>query len=132
MGRGSLRAGAPVTGTTVNDGTDNDLTDPRIIIFDPPVRPCMIRNHNTNERCLIKVNVEPPDSTGAVTNDFDNDSDDDGSGHMVAEVSSVASTGQSPGTDASMGGQISVHSISLATTHASDDLDSISVVGWNG
>lgn len=127
---GRVRVGAPVTGTVVNDGTDNSLTDPRIIIFDPPVRPCVILNHNTNERCLIKVNVEPPNSTGAVTNDFDDDSDDDGAGHMASPRTLVTGAAIPPGVDASVGGHLSVHSISLVTTHANDDLDKISVVGW--
>ncbi len=124
------RVGPPSVGTVVNNGTDNSLTDPRIIIFDPPVKPCVVLNHNTNERCLIKVNVEPPGSTGTVTNDFDNDSDDDGSGHMTAAATTVGNTDQSQGCDVSMGGQISVHSISIATTHGSDDLDNVSVAGW--
>lgn len=127
---GRIRVGAPTEGTTVRDGADNSLTDPRIIIFDPPVRPCIVLNHNTTERCLIKVNAEPPDSTGTVTNDFDNDSDDDGSGHMVGPLTIVGAAAQNPGVDVSMGGLISVHSVSLATTNAGDDLDNISVVGW--
>lgn len=132
MGRGGVRAGAPTSGTTVNDGTDNDLTDPRIIVFDPPVRPCIVLNHNTNERCLIKVNVEPPNSDGTVTNDFDNDDDDDGLGHMAAyrTSTSLPADADHPGTDVSVGGQIAVHSVSLVTTTASDDLDKISVIGW--
>lgn len=129
MGRGSVRAGAPVEGTTEANGTDNSLTDPRIIIFDPPVRPCIVTNHNTNERCLIKVNAE---TNGTVSNDFDNDSDDDGSGHMVGPLTIVGAAAQNPGVDVSLDGQVAVHSVSLATTHANDDLDNISVVGWDG
>jgi hypothetical protein len=130
MGRGSVRAGAPVYGTTVNDGTDNSLTDPRIIIFDPPVRPCLIYNNNTNERALAKINVEPVDSDGTVTNDFDNDSDDDGGGHFRIPRTVVTVSGAAVPLDASMGGQVLIHSVSLVTTHASDDLDNISVIGW--
>lgn len=132
MGRGSVRAGVPTTGTTVNDGTDNSLTDPRIIIFDPPVRPCIVLNHNTNERCLIKVNVEPADSDGTVTNDFDNDTDDDGSGHMASPRTLVTGADATPLVDVSMDGQVAIHSVSIATTNAGDDLDNISVIGWNG
>ncbi len=130
MGRGNVRTGAPIEGTVVNDGTDNSLTDPRIIIFDPPVRPCLVCNHNTNERALVKINVEPRTSDGTVTNDFDNDADDDGSGHMTAPRTLVtAESGVE--VDVSLEGSIAIHSVSLATTHGSDDLDSISVVGWS-
>lgn len=123
---GRIRAGAPVTGTVVNAGSDNDLTDPRIIVFDPPVRPCLVKNHNTNERVLIKINVEPPDSDGTVTEDFQAAN---GAGHMDVPPTTVANTDRGT-VDASLNGLITVHSISIATTNAGDDLDSVSVVGW--
>lgn len=130
------RSGAPVTGTTAADGTDNSLTAPRIILFDSPVRPCIVTNHCQNSEVLVKVNTE---LNGTVSNDFDNDTDDDGLGHFVippkvtlADASKDPPEGHSSSLDVSCGGQISVHSVSFVTTNASDDLDDVSVVGWAG
>ena len=62
MGRGSVRAGAPTAGTQAVAGVVNDLTAPRIIIFDPPVRPCWARLDVAvaagTAPMLIKVNTE--------------------------------------------------------------------------
>lgn len=137
MGRGSVRTGAPTTGTTAANGTDNSLVLPRIILFEPGVRPCIVTHHGVNEELLVKVNTE---LNGTVSNDFDNDSDDDGIGHFVippkntdflADASDGPPTGAANQVDVSMGGQIAVHSVSFCTRHANDDLDDVSVVGFS-
>lgn len=129
------RTGAPVTGTVVATGTDNSTTAPRIILFSKPVSPCIITHHGANSELLVKINVE---LDGTVSNDFDNDSDDDGIGHIVippkvtfADASKGPPEGGECYVDLSMGGQLAIHSVSFATTHASDDLDDVSVVGWD-
>lgn len=120
MGRGSVRTGAPITGTQAAAGTDNSLTDPRIILFDPPVRPCIVANGTGNGNNIrVKVNTE---LNGTVTNDFDNDADDDGPGHIAVIDGETA--------DASIGSGISVHSVSIVTLDGADDLDLVTVVGW--
>lgn len=120
MGRGSVRAGAPVTGTQAAAGTDNSLTDPRIITFSPNVRPCLVRlaaavQANTAP-VLIKVNVE---DSGTVSDDFNTGTP----AHYA--LSAITDT-----IDVSEGGQISVRSISIATQHNDDDLDDVAVVGY--
>jgi hypothetical protein len=120
MGKGAIRSGAPVQGTTVASGTDNSQTDPRIILFDPPVRPCIVMNGTGNgNNILMKVNAE---LNGTVSNDFDNDADDDGPGHITIIDGESA--------DASIGSALTVHSVSFVTTDSGDDLDSVAVVGW--
>lgn len=133
MGRGSLRAGAPSTGTEVASGTDNDLTDPRIIIFAAPVRPCIVTNHCTNQELLVKINTE---LNGTVSETF---SQANGLGHFVippkstkADASKDHPEGGENWVDVSLGGQVSIHSVAFATTNAGDDLDDVSVVGWDG
>lgn len=134
MGRGAVRAGVPTTGTTAADGTDNSLTLPRIIIFDPPVRPCIVTNHCTNSELLVKVNTE---LNGTVSETY---TAANGLGQFVippketkfvADGGTEAPDGGARHVDVSCGGQIAVHSVSFCTTHASDDLDDVSVVGWN-
>lgn len=122
-----LRAGAATTGTEAAAGTDNSQTDPRIITFDPPVRPCIITNHCTNAAVLVKVNAE---LNGTVSNDFDNDSDDDGLGHFALPPNDGAVSLSPSWVDLSLGGAVNVHSVSFITTNAGDDLDDVSVVGW--
>lgn len=131
MGRGTVRAGAPITGTTAADGADNDLTDPRIIIFDPPVRPCIVTHHGQNDELLVKINTE---LSGTVSETF---TQANGLGHFVippkiklADASVDPPDGSANHVDVSCGGQIAVHSVSFCTTNASDDLDDVSVVGW--
>ncbi len=128
-----FRTGAPSTGTQAADGTDNDLTDPRIILFDPPVRPCIVTHHGVNEELLVKINTE---LNGTVSETF---SQANGLGHFVlppkntdflADASDGPPTGSENHVDVSLGGQIAVHSVSFATTSGSDDLDDVSVVGW--
>ncbi len=118
---GRVRAGAPETGTQVADGTDGSQTDPRIILFDPPVRPCIVQNGTGNSLdILVKMNTE---LNGTVSDDFDNDSDDTGPGYLaVADGEAV---------DASIGGTLTIHSISFITTDGGDDLDNVAVVGWS-
>jgi hypothetical protein len=123
MGLGQARTGAPAEGTTVANGTDNDATDPRIIRFEVPggpVRPCIVMNGTGNGNVIrVKVNTE---TDGTVSNDFDNDADDDGIGHITIADGETA--------DASFGGLVSVSSVSFITTAQGDDLDLVTVVGW--
>ena len=120
MGRGSVRAGAPVVGTSAAAGTDNSLTDPRIITFSPNVRPCLVRLteavDDTTSPVLVKVNVE---ANGNVSDDFDTGTP----AHYA--LSAITTT-----IDVSEGGQVSVRSISIATQHNNDDLDDVMVVGY--
>lgn len=121
---GRVRTGAPVQGTQVAAGTDNSLTDPRIIRFDTPVRPCIVANGTGNGNNIrIKVNTEVDRTVDTVTNDFDNDADDDGPGHITIIDGESA--------DASIGGTLGVESISIVTLDGADDLDLVTVVGWN-
>jgi hypothetical protein len=115
-------------------GTDNDLTDPRIITFDKPTRPVIVTNHCTNSELLVKVNVEV---NGTVSETF---TQANGLGHFVippketkfvADGGTEAPDGGTRHVDVSLGGQIAVHSVSFCTTHVSDDLDDVSVVGWS-
>ena len=131
MGRGSVRAGAPTTGETVANGTDNSLILPRIILFDPPVRPCIVTNHVQNDEILVKVNTE---LSGSVSEVF---SAAKGLGHFVippkiklADASVNPPDGSANERDVSLGGQIAVHSVSFVTTDGNDDLDDVSVVGF--
>lgn len=128
-----VRTGAPSTGTKAAAGTDNDLTDPRIILFDKSARPCIVTNHCTNAEVLVKINTE---LGGAVSETF---TQANGLGHFVippkntdflADASDGPPTGSANHVDVSMGGQVAVHSVSFCTTHASDDLDDVSVVGF--
>jgi hypothetical protein len=120
MGLGKARVGASVQGTEAASGTDNSLTDPRIVLFAQPVRPCIVANGTGNGNAIrIKVNAE---LNGTVSNDFDNDADDDGPGHITILDGETA--------DASIGGCLSVHSVSIVTLDAADDLDLVTVVGW--
>ena len=117
---GRVRTGDSVQGTTVADGTDNDLTDPQIILFDTYVRPCLVMNGTGNGNNIkVKMNTE---LNGTVSNDFDNDSDDDGPGHITIADGESA--------DVSLGGQLCVHSVSFVTLDGGDDLDNVTVVGW--
>jgi hypothetical protein len=120
MGRGTVKAGLPVQGTQAADGTDNSLTDPRIIIFGTPVRPCIVMNGTGNGNDIrVKVNAE---TNGTVSNDFDNDADDDGPGHFtLADGETI---------DVSIGSGLSVLSVSFVTLDGADDLDKVAVVGW--
>jgi hypothetical protein len=136
MGRGTVRSGAPATGTRAVDGTDDSLTLPRVITFDPPVRPCIVTHHGTNDELLVKVNTEVLGVT-TVTETF---SQDNGLGHFVlppkntdflADASDGPPTGSANHVDVSCGGQVAVHSVAFCTTHASDDLDDVSVIGFS-
>ena len=120
MGRGAVRAGAPVQGTTAASGTDNDATDPRIVIFDPPVRPCWFRLTagiaSIASPVLVKVNVE---TDGTVSDDFSTGTP----AHLA--LATVFDT-----VDLSDDGQVVVHSVSFITQHANDDLDDVMLVGF--
>lgn len=131
------RVGAPDTGTQAADGTDDSLTDPRIILFANPQRPCVVTNHCTNSELLVKVNVE---LNGTVSETF---TQANGLGQFVIPPKQVIHHDTADGdetappegsanwVDVSLGGQIAVHSVSFCTTHASDDLDDVSVAGWS-
>lgn len=56
------------------------------------------------------------------TDDFDGDADDDGVGHLAIPIGGSAEVTQ--------GGMIKIQSVSFVTLAAGDDLDDISVVGW--
>lgn len=121
MGRGAVRTGAPTQGTRVADGTDNDLTDPRIVVFDPPVRPCWIRLSAAlavaTSHVLVKINTE---LNGTVSDDF-----------STGTPAHLTLSSQSETVDLSDGGQVSVHSVSFVTQHANDDLDDVMLVGFS-
>ena len=118
---GRIRTGVAIQATQANDGTDGSLTDPRIMLFEPYVRPCIVMNGTGNGNVIrVKVNAE---IDGTVTNDFDNDADDDGPGYLTIADGATA--------DASFGGLVAVHSISFITTAGGDDLDDVAVVGWD-
>jgi hypothetical protein len=121
MGRGSVRAGAPTQGTQAAAGTDNSLTDPRIVIFAPGVRPCWVRLASpltvATSHVLVKVNTE---TDGTVSDDFSTGTP----AHLT--LSSTSET-----VDLSDGGQIVVHSVSFVTQNASDDLDDVMLVGFS-
>lgn len=126
------RSGAPVTGVQAAAGTDNDLTDPRIITFTRPVSPCIVTNHCQNGEILVKVNVE---LNGTVSETF---TTANGLGHFVvppkitlADAAKDPPEGGECYVDVSCGGQLAVHSVSFCTTDAGDDLDDVSVVGWD-
>lgn len=120
MGRNAVRTRAATTGTQAAAGTDNDLEDPRIILFDPPVRPCIVMNGTGNSNNVrVKVNAE---LNGTVSNDFDNDADDDGPGYFTILDGETA--------DVSIGGALAVYSVSFVTLDGADDLDTVTVVGW--
>lgn len=121
MGRGSVRTGAPTQGTQAAAGTDNSLTDPRIIIFSPGVRPCWIRLAASltvaTSHVLVKINTE---LDGTVSDDFSTGTP----AHLT--LSSTSET-----VDLSDGGQLQVHSVSFVTQNANDDLDDVMVVGFS-
>lgn len=134
MALGRTRSGAPVTGTQAVAGTDGSLTAPRLITFNTPVRPCIVTHHGQNDELLIKVNVELKDAT-SITDDFSTGAT--GKGMFVlppkvtlADASKDPPEGGECYVDVSLGGLIAVHSVSIATVNSSDDLDDVSVVGW--
>lgn len=132
MALGRARAGAPVAGTQAAPGTDNSLLLPRIITFSNPVRPCIVTNHCLESEILVKVNVE---LGGTVSEVFAAPN----LGHFVIPPKRTnyvvdGGTGPPDGSpnfvDVSVGGLIAIHSVSFCTTHASDDLDDVSIQGF--
>lgn len=128
---GRVRSGAPTSGTVAAEGSDNSLTDPRIILFDPPVRPCIVTNHCVLDEIVVKVNTE---TSGTVSEKFEVAN---GLGHFIIPPrATLADTSKDPPeggecwVDVSMGGQIVVHSVSFCTRDGSDDLADVSVVGF--
>ncbi len=125
------RSGAPTTGTEAASGTDDSLVLPRIIIFNPPVRPCIVTNHCLTDEVLVKVNTE---LNGTVSETF---SQANGLGHFIippkvtlTDASKDPPEGGPRQVDVSLGGQIQIHSVSFCTTDSGDDLDDVSVIGW--
>lgn len=131
---GRIRSGQPVSGQVAANrrayaaGVDGDLTDPRIIVFRAPVRPCIVTNHGATDEILVKVNVE---TTGTVSETFATPN----RGHFVippkvtlADAAKDPPEGGECWVDVSLGGQLLVHSVSIATVNG--DLDDVSVVGW--
>ncbi len=128
------RSGAPTSGTVAASGTDDSLVLPRIILFTRPVSPCIVTNHCTNSELLVKVNTE---LNGTVSETFVAPK----LGQFVippkeTKFTTPAATSAPEGgarhVDVSCGGLIAVHSVSFCTTHASDDLDDVSVDGFDG
>lgn len=116
MSANAVRSGDPIAPTVTAAGSDDDLTDPRILTFSEPVRPCLVSNHCTNTFIVVKVNK-------TTTNDFDHDgADDDGLGYLTVAAGETV--------DVSQGGRISVTSVSLASKNAGDAVADVSVVGW--
>ncbi len=87
---------------------------------------------------MVKVNVE---TTGTVSEAFDAAPN---LGHFIippAIITDFETAGVDTArpaecganwVDVSCGGQIGVHSVSIVTQNAGDDLDDVSVVGWSG
>jgi hypothetical protein len=131
------RTGAPVSGTVAAAGTDNSLLLPRIILFDRPCSPVIVTNNCENAEIVVKVNVE---NTGSVSETFAAPK----LGQFVIPPrgktfydtadgdATVPADGGPCWVDVSLGGQIAVHSVSFCTTNASDDLDDVSVDGFDG
>ncbi len=117
MAVGKVRTGPAVEPQTVeNAGTDNDLTDPRVLVFDTYARPCIVTNPGGASAAIqIKVNA-------LAANDFDNDSDDDGPGYFDLAAGATV--------DVSLAGIIAVKRVSFVTRNALDALTDVSVVGW--
>lgn len=115
MSANSVRTGAATEPAVTNAGTDNSLTDPRVVEFNQYARPCIVTNHCVNAAIKVKVNAP-------ASNDFDNDSDDDGAGYFIIAAGAHQ--------DVSQEGRVAVKSVSFITQNASDDLDDVSVVGW--
>jgi hypothetical protein len=91
-----------------------------------------VTHHGQNDELLVKVNVEV---NGTVSEVF---SAATGLGHFVippkitlADAAKDPPEGSACHVDVSCGGQLFVHSVSFCTTNAGDDLDDVSVVGWN-
>lgn len=131
MGRGTIRAGAPTQGTVAAAGSANDSTDPRIILFNPPVRPCIVANHSNKAPVLVKTNTE---LTGTVSETFEAAN---GRGHIVLParrtLKNATKSGPEGGAcwaDVSQGGRVAVHSVSIATTDASTPPSYVSVIGF--
>jgi len=127
------RAGAPIPGTVVNDGTAGDADDPRVWLFDRPVSPCIVTSHTAafkSHEVSVKVNTEIPGSTPEPFTQAA------GLGHFVlptkrteANLWRAAKEGGEVHLDVSCGGQIAVHSVSVSMIGTMAD---ISVVGFDG
>jgi hypothetical protein len=116
MGRGTVRAGPAVEPTETNAGTDNSQTDPRVVEFKTPTRPILLAVPGAFTSA-VRAKINAPK-----TNDFDNDSDDDGPGYFTVAPGATK--------DVSVEGQVAVQKVSFVTQDAGDDLDLVSVVGW--
>lgn len=121
MAVGKVRTGVPVAPqTTENAGTDNDDTDPRVLKFNKYARPCIVSWPAGNTSAIkVKVNAGV-DATSAIANDFA--SGGDGPGYFTIAVGAEK--------DVSFEGIVAVQRVSFVTQNAGDDLDDVSVVGW--
>jgi hypothetical protein len=127
------RAGAPNSGTVAAEGTGGDVADPRIILFHPPVSPCIVTCHNAafkGHEISVKVNEE---INGTCVSPFTQAA---GLGHFVLPVKRTEVNlfkdppeAESCHEDVSCGGQLAVHSVSFT---GMGDLTSVSVVGFDG
>lgn len=120
-GRGSrynmadIRAGAATRSTIQSSGTDGSATLPRVFVFDPYARPCIVRNATGNGRhIIVKLNATDDTDFGGVS--------DDGLGYFRINDGWAV--------EVSMRGDLCVERVSVITTDAGDDLDLVSVVGW--
>jgi hypothetical protein len=99
-----------------NAGTDNDETDPRVLLFNTDARPVIVSvPAGFNDVVRVKINA-------TASNDFDNDSDDDGPGYFTVAAGATV--------DVSLVGLISILRVSFITTNAGDALTDVGVVGW--
>lgn len=114
MGRGTVRAGTSIQGTTTSAGTDGDSTDPRVVTFDPYVRPVIVHNNTGNDNAIfVKLNATAATDFGGAS--------DDGAGHFPINDGAAV--------EVSLGGLVDVGRISFVTAQG-DDLDNVVVVGW--
>lgn len=104
-------------------GTDNSLTAPRVCKFPTYVRPCII-SVPAGFTAAIRVKVNPGATAAtAAANDFDNDSDDDGPGYFVVAAGATQ--------ELTFDSRFNVERVSFVTQDAGDDLDDVSLVGWD-
>lgn len=112
---GRIRTGKPILPIVSNLGTDGSQTDPRVVIFDEPARPCIVFNRTGNGNdILVKVNADDDTDFGGPSSD--------GPGHF--------GIGDGCAAEVSFRGILGIERISFTTGSGSDDLDNVKVVGW--
>ena len=116
MSADQVRVGEPVKPTTVAAGTDNDLTDPRHYQFRDGrgkvtyANPVIVSSRVANNP--IRVTINKGDTDISATN-----------------PGITIPVGGDP-VDLSFGGIVRVQDVAIATQHASDDIDSVDIIGW--